>query len=61
VIRALEQRHASGGDCTREVHSLTFQGENPRFGLNWFCLAMSLLKVFVLRVRTFFWMKSYDL
>jgi hypothetical protein len=41
VICDLEQWYASGGDCTGEV---TFQGENPRSGLNWLCLAMALLK-----------------
>jgi hypothetical protein len=34
----------SGGDSTGEVQSLTLQGENPKSGLNWLCLAMSLLK-----------------
>jgi hypothetical protein len=34
----------SGGDNTGKVQSLTFQGENPRSGLNWLCLAMSLLE-----------------
>jgi hypothetical protein len=34
----------SGGGNTSEIQSLTFQGENPRFGLNWLCLAMALLK-----------------
>jgi hypothetical protein len=28
----------------RGVPSLTLQGENPRSGLNWLCLAMTLLK-----------------
>jgi hypothetical protein len=32
------------GGITGEVQSLTFQDENPRSGLNWLCLAMSLLK-----------------
>ena len=41
----LEQWHASGGDCTGEVHGPTSQGENPGSGLNWLCLAMALLKV----------------
>jgi hypothetical protein len=45
LICDLEQRHVSGGDCTEEVQSLTFQGENPRSGLNWLCLAMAFLKV----------------
>jgi hypothetical protein len=33
-----------GGDCTGEVQSSIFQGENPRSSLNWLCLAMFLLK-----------------
>jgi hypothetical protein len=37
-----------GGDNTRELQSLTFQGENARSGLNWFYLAMVLLKVLFL-------------
>jgi hypothetical protein len=44
LIRDLEQRHASGGDCTGEVQSSTFQGENPRSGLSWLFLAIALLK-----------------
>jgi hypothetical protein len=44
VTRDLEQRYASGGDSIGEVQSFIFQGENPRSGLNWLCLAMSLLK-----------------
>jgi hypothetical protein len=44
LICDLEQLHDSGGDCIGEVHSLIFQDENPRSGLNWLCLAMSLLK-----------------
>jgi hypothetical protein len=44
VVHDLEQRHASGGDCTGEDQSLTFQGENPRSDLNWLYLAMALLK-----------------
>jgi hypothetical protein len=44
VIRDLKQRYVSGGDYTREVQKLTSQGENPRSGLNWLCLAVSLLK-----------------
>jgi hypothetical protein len=54
VICDLEQRLASGGDCTGEVQNLAFQGENPRSGLNWLCLAMLLDEGIVLRVRTFF-------
>jgi hypothetical protein len=34
----------SGGGIIGEVHSLTLQGENPRCGLYWLCLAMTLLK-----------------
>jgi hypothetical protein len=44
VFRDLEQRHVSGGDNIREVQSPTFQGENPRSGLNWLCLTVVLLK-----------------
>jgi hypothetical protein len=40
AIRDLQQRYASGGDYIGGVHSLTFQGENPRSGLNWLCLAI---------------------
>jgi hypothetical protein len=36
---------ASGGDNIGEAQSLTFQDENPRFGLYWLCLAMALLKI----------------
>jgi hypothetical protein len=35
---------ASGGDSIGEVQSLTLQDENPRSGLNWLCLTMTLLK-----------------
>jgi hypothetical protein len=35
---------ASGGDSTGGVQSSTLQGENPRSGLKWLCLAMTLLK-----------------
>jgi hypothetical protein len=52
VIRDLEKLHASGDDCTGEVHSLILQGKNPRSDLNWLCLAMSLLKALFFRVRT---------
>jgi hypothetical protein len=45
VFRDLEQRHVSGGDNIREVQSPTFQGENPRSGLNWLCLTVVLLKI----------------
>jgi hypothetical protein len=47
VIRNLEHRYASGGDHTREVHSITFQGENSMSGLNWLCLAIFLLKALI--------------
>jgi hypothetical protein len=40
-----QQQHESGGGSTGEVHSLIFQGENPRSRLNWLCLAMTLLKI----------------
>jgi hypothetical protein len=52
VFRASQQRYESGGDNTGEVQSPTFQGENPRSGLNWLCLAMSLVEAFVLRAGT---------
>jgi hypothetical protein len=58
VIHDLEQWHASGGDCTGEVHSLIFLGENRRSGLNLLCLAMPLLKALFLRVKTFFRVKT---
>jgi hypothetical protein len=35
----------SRGDSIGEVQSPTIEGETPRFGLNWLCLAMVLLKV----------------
>jgi hypothetical protein len=44
VMCDLEQRYASGGDSTGKVQSPTLQGENPRPGLNWLCLAITLLK-----------------
>jgi hypothetical protein len=34
----------SGGDSIGEVQGPTLQGENPRSGLNWLCLAIALLK-----------------
>ena len=56
VICDLEQRLASGGDITGEVQSLALQGENPRSGINWLCLAMTLLKaLFCERVLLDFW------
>jgi hypothetical protein len=39
-----QQYYARRGGNTGEVQSLTFQNKNPRYGLNWLCLAMSLLK-----------------
>jgi hypothetical protein len=39
-----QQQNESGGESICEVQSLAFQGENPRSGLNWLCLVMSLLK-----------------
>jgi hypothetical protein len=59
VLQDLWQQLASEGKDTKEVHSLTFQGENPRFSLIWLCLAMTLLKA--LRAETFFRVKTYDL
>jgi hypothetical protein len=61
VIHDLEQWRASGSDCTEEVHSLTFQGENQRSSLYWLCLTMSLLKELFFRVITFFRVKILDL
>lgn len=44
MFRASQLQYASGGDNKGEIQSLTFQGENPRSGLNWLCLAMALLE-----------------
>jgi hypothetical protein len=33
-----------GDNSIGEVQSLTFQDENPRFGINWLCLPMAWLK-----------------
>ena len=52
---------ASGGDSTGEVQSPNYKGENLRSGLNWLCLAMTLLKALFLCVRPFFRVKTYDL
>jgi hypothetical protein len=46
VFWVLQQQYESGGRSIGEVQSLAFQGENPRSGLNWLCLIMSLLKAF---------------
>jgi hypothetical protein len=35
---------ASGGNSTGEVQCPTLQGENPRSGLNWLCLAIASLR-----------------
>jgi hypothetical protein len=35
---------ASRGDITGEIKSLNLQGENPRSGLNWLCMAIALLE-----------------
>jgi hypothetical protein len=43
VIRASQQRHASGDDNIGEVQCLTFQGKIPMSGLNWLYLTMVLL------------------
>jgi hypothetical protein len=51
LIHDLEQWHASGGDCTGEVHSLTSQGENLRSGLNGLSLTMAFFEGIVLRAR----------
>ena len=39
---------ARGGDSTREVQCLNFQGENPWSGLNWLCLTIALVKALFL-------------
>ena len=49
MIRDLEQRFVSGGDCTGEVQSLIPQGEDPRSRLNWLCLALFFLKALLLK------------
>jgi hypothetical protein len=36
----------NGGDNIGEVQSPTLQDDNPKFGLNWLCLAMILFKAF---------------
>jgi hypothetical protein len=51
---------ASGGDSSGEVQSPTLPGENPRSGLNWLYLAMTLLKVLFSLARTFSRVKTYD-
>ena len=65
MFHDLEQRHVSGGDNIREVQSPTFQGENPRSGLNWLCLTVilfsDLVGDIVLRVRTIFRVKTQGL
>jgi hypothetical protein len=43
----------SGGDSIGEVKSYTLQGENPMSGLNWLCLAITLLKALFLWARIF--------
>jgi hypothetical protein len=43
----------SGGDRTGEVQGPTLQGENPRSGLNWLCLAIVLLKALFCECRLF--------
>jgi hypothetical protein len=37
-VTVFQQQYANGGGSTCEFQSLTFQGENPRSGLNWLCL-----------------------
>ena len=54
MFRVSQQQYASGGDNTCEVQSLTFQDENPRSGLKWLCLAMTLSEGIVLRAGTIF-------
>jgi hypothetical protein len=44
VILDLELQHRKWGDNTRELQTLTFQGENIMSSLNWLCLEISLLK-----------------
>jgi hypothetical protein len=41
---AVVWKWGGGGPSTGEVQSLSFQGENPRSGLNWLYLAIVLLK-----------------
>jgi hypothetical protein len=48
VFWVSQQQYASGGGNTGEVQSLAFQDVNPRSGLNWLCLAMTLLKALFL-------------
>jgi hypothetical protein len=43
-VPGLQQWYACGGGSIGEVQSPISQGENPRSGLNWLCLAMFLLK-----------------
>jgi hypothetical protein len=45
VILDLEQRMEVGATAHEKVIVLHFQGENSRYGLNWFCLPMSLFKI----------------
>jgi hypothetical protein len=51
----------SEGNNTGEVRSLNFQGENPRSGLNYLCMEMTLLKALFLLARTFSRVKTSDL
>ena len=43
-VLGLQQQYESGGGSTCEVQSPSIQDENLRSGLNWLCLAMTLLK-----------------
>jgi hypothetical protein len=43
-VPGLQQWYACGGGSTGVIQSLISQGENPRSGLNWLCLAMFLLE-----------------
>jgi hypothetical protein len=44
MFRDSQQWYESVGVSIGEVQSSTFQGENPRSGLNWLCLTMILLE-----------------
>jgi hypothetical protein len=39
-----QQWYEGGGGSIGEVHSPTFQGENPMSDLNWLCMTMTLLE-----------------
>ena len=37
------KRYVTRGNIIGEVQSPTFEGENPKFGLNWLCLTIVFL------------------